>query len=252
VPLPASAAATPAAAAVPAAAPIFLRPGFIDVERPTVEFPTVEPGDGLLGLAIVGHFDEPKTPGSSGFAVGYQAHTVHSAVRLEQGSNCIFGSSEAQISYKNIFHIAFFLNLQSSESRGRIGGHAGLCEKPKLADSKTTYIMARVKPGFNPGFNRDLTCRAGPVAVGQAWTCCLEKYRRCVHYNVNEHGRQPARDARGVARRIDRTRGYEVRIEDKLMDAMRQIETNILTAFHGYARGVSAHLHEVDAGQIRP
>lgn len=38
-------------------------------------------------------------------------------------------------------------------------------------------------------------------------------------------------------------------LEDKLMEAMRQIETNMLTAFHSYARGVSAHLHTVDAGQ---
>jgi hypothetical protein len=36
---------------------------------------------------------------------------------------------------------------------------------------------------------------------------------------------------------------------DKLMGAMRQMETNLLTAFHGYARGVSAHLHDVDNGQ---
>jgi hypothetical protein len=35
-------------------------------------------------------------------------------------------------------------------------------------------------------------------------------------------------------------------IRDELMEAMRQIETNLLTAFHGYARGVSAHLHTLD------
>ena len=29
---------------------------------------------------------------------------------------------------------------------------------------------------------------------------------------------------------------------------MRQIETNILTAFHGYARGVATHLHTLDVG----
>ena len=29
---------------------------------------------------------------------------------------------------------------------------------------------------------------------------------------------------------------------------MRQIETNILTAFHGYARGVGAHFHTLDVG----
>jgi hypothetical protein len=33
-----------------------------------------------------------------------------------------------------------------------------------------------------------------------------------------------------------------------MMAAMRQIETNMLTAFHGYARGVSAHLHDLDTG----
>ena len=36
-------------------------------------------------------------------------------------------------------------------------------------------------------------------------------------------------------------------LRDELMEAMRQIETNLLTAFHGYARGVSAHLHTLDA-----
>jgi hypothetical protein len=35
----------------------------------------------------------------------------------------------------------------------------------------------------------------------------------------------------------------------ELMASMRQIETNLLTAFHGYARGVSAHLHDLDTGQ---
>jgi hypothetical protein len=34
--------------------------------------------------------------------------------------------------------------------------------------------------------------------------------------------------------------------KNELMEAMRQIETNLLTAFHGYARGVSAHLHTLD------
>ncbi len=34
---------------------------------------------------------------------------------------------------------------------------------------------------------------------------------------------------------------------DEIMGAIRQIETNLLTAFHGYARGVSAHLHTLDA-----
>ena len=46
----------------------------------------------------------------------------------------------------------------------------------------------------------------------------------------------------------------ELRVElnafkDELTAGMRQIETNLLTAFHSYARGVSSHLHTLDAGQ---
>lgn len=37
--------------------------------------------------------------------------------------------------------------------------------------------------------------------------------------------------------------------KDELTANMRQIETNLLTAFHSYARGVSSHLHTLDAGQ---
>ena len=37
--------------------------------------------------------------------------------------------------------------------------------------------------------------------------------------------------------------------KDELTASMRQIETNLLTAFHSCARGVSSHLHTLDAGQ---
>ena len=32
-------------------------------------------------------------------------------------------------------------------------------------------------------------------------------------------------------------------VKDELTASMRQIETNLLTAFHSYARGVSSHPH---------
>jgi len=38
-------------------------------------------------------------------------------------------------------------------------------------------------------------------------------------------------------------------VKNELTASMRQIETNLLTAFHSYARGVSSHLHTLDAGQ---
>ena len=38
-------------------------------------------------------------------------------------------------------------------------------------------------------------------------------------------------------------------LEDRLVEKMRQIETNLLTAFHGYARGNTAHFHQLDITQ---
>ena len=35
-------------------------------------------------------------------------------------------------------------------------------------------------------------------------------------------------------------------VTDELTATMRQIETNLLTAFHGYARGEQAHMHTLD------
>jgi len=35
-------------------------------------------------------------------------------------------------------------------------------------------------------------------------------------------------------------------LKDELVDSMRQIETNLLTEFHRYAKGQSARLHNVE------
>jgi hypothetical protein len=37
--------------------------------------------------------------------------------------------------------------------------------------------------------------------------------------------------------------------EDRLMAGMREIETNLLTAFHGYVKATTAHFHELDVGE---
>jgi hypothetical protein len=36
---------------------------------------------------------------------------------------------------------------------------------------------------------------------------------------------------------------------DRLMDTMRQIETNLLTEFHRYAKGQNARIHNVEVGE---
>ena len=37
--------------------------------------------------------------------------------------------------------------------------------------------------------------------------------------------------------------------KDDLMDGMRQIETNLLTEFHRYAKGQNARIHNVEVGE---
>ena len=42
----------------------------------------------------------------------------------------------------------------------------------------------------------------------------------------------------------------EIRAQkDELVDAMRQIETNLLTEFHRYAKGQNARVHNVEVGE---
>ena len=37
-------------------------------------------------------------------------------------------------------------------------------------------------------------------------------------------------------------------LENRLVDSMRQIETNLLTEFHRYAKGQNARVHNVEVG----
>jgi len=91
----------------------------------------VERANGLYALTIIAHFHECEASGLPGIAVGYDVHTVNCAVRLKKGSKPIFGSAEAEVSYKYIFQLIFFLEF----AEHRIGERArtvvaGLCEEP--------------------------------------------------------------------------------------------------------------------------
>ena len=97
-------AAAVAAVSTAAAAAIFFRPGFVDIQRSTIEFPAIESGNRALRFVIRAHFHEPKASGPSGFPVCHDAHTIDRAIRLEHGSNRIFGGPEAEVSYEYILH----------------------------------------------------------------------------------------------------------------------------------------------------
>ena len=41
----------------------------------------------------------------------------------------------------------------------------------------------------------------------------------------------------------------ETRLYDRMTEFMREIETRLLTAFHGYGRGQTARMHSLEIGQ---
>ena len=106
-----STAAAPAAET--AAAPLGLRPGFIDVQAATVQIGAVESRYRFIGLARIGHFDESKAAGTACVAIGYQVHTFHVSVRLEQRPYGGLGGGKIKVSYENIFQRSFSFCLSN-------------------------------------------------------------------------------------------------------------------------------------------
>jgi hypothetical protein len=143
------AAAATAAAAVPtaaaAAAAIFLRPGFVHVQRPAIEFPAIQARNGSISLGCHTHLHESKAPGAPGVPVGDDVDAVDRAIRFKHGSNCFFGSSEAKVSNENILQFKiFFLEFAEQRIAGRLDGFSGLCERRQLAElSNYTMMVTR-------------------------------------------------------------------------------------------------------------
>ena len=100
--LPAGAAALSAAAAEGA---LGFGARFVDIQGAAVDIAAVQLGDGAVGIRIGAHLDESETLGPPGIAIGYDADALHGAVRLKHAANGLLGSVEAEISYKNIFHL---------------------------------------------------------------------------------------------------------------------------------------------------
>jgi hypothetical protein len=82
-----AASATTAKASTSAAAgTVRLRLGFVDLQSASLEFGAVQRSDGFFGLAGVGHFNERKTAGPAGFAVGDQADLFNASVGFEESA----------------------------------------------------------------------------------------------------------------------------------------------------------------------
>jgi hypothetical protein len=101
-----------------------LRTGFVHRQRPPIEFSAVKLGNSSIRFSGVAHFDECKPSGLPGVAVSDDIHTIHGTVCREHGSNRIFGSPEAKVPNKNIFHsisftVAELIGAGSDEGRFR-------------------------------------------------------------------------------------------------------------------------------------
>src|SRR5690348_3086722 len=78
------------------------RARFIDCQRATAEFVSIELLDGLVGLFSV-HGDEAESFGSAGFTVNNNAYRFDSADLRKQVGEIFFGGSKRQISNVNFF-----------------------------------------------------------------------------------------------------------------------------------------------------
>ena len=86
---------TAATSTATAAATIFLRAGFVDVERTAVEVRTIQCRDCRIALSVVAHFDEAKAAGLTRIAIRYDADAIHGPVGLKHPTYGIFGCAEA-------------------------------------------------------------------------------------------------------------------------------------------------------------
>jgi hypothetical protein len=125
VALPPAATAAAAVSTAAATAAIFFGPGFVDIQRAAIHVAAVQRLDGILALTVVAHFHESKPAGPAGVPVGYDVYAVDRAKFFEHGTNGAFGSVKAKVSYKNVFHLIFFLKFAEQRMRAEkawIGG----------------------------------------------------------------------------------------------------------------------------------
>jgi len=78
------AATTTTVASTTAARVFFARAGFVDGQGATVVLLPVKRVNGVVGIGVVIHFDEPETFASTGFAVVHDLGGQNLAVRAEQ------------------------------------------------------------------------------------------------------------------------------------------------------------------------
>jgi hypothetical protein len=100
---------TLAAATAAAKAAVGFGTRFIDVQRAATQVAAIQLSDRAIRFRVAAHLDESESLRLPGVAIRDDADALDRAVRLEHGPDCVFGRSEAEISYKNVFHFSSLL-----------------------------------------------------------------------------------------------------------------------------------------------
>jgi hypothetical protein len=83
---PTSATTAKASSTTPAAGTVRLRLRLINLQSASLEFGSVQRGDGLLGFAGISHFHERKATRAAGFPIRDHADLFHGSVGLEKAA----------------------------------------------------------------------------------------------------------------------------------------------------------------------
>jgi hypothetical protein len=84
---------------------------FVHLQVAATHFFSIEPGDCLRGLGIVGHFNKRKSPGTSRLPVHRNVNTRDLTEGLEQGAQVRFRGLKTHVTDEQILHILLSFNL---------------------------------------------------------------------------------------------------------------------------------------------
>jgi hypothetical protein len=98
----ATATAVPASSPTPAAGTLGLGTSFVHIQRAPAHLRAVQRGNSFLTIFRIRHFDEAKTPGSAGVAIGHDGDPVHRSILLKELAQFVFPRIEIQIPNEDI------------------------------------------------------------------------------------------------------------------------------------------------------
>jgi hypothetical protein len=96
--------ATEGSATATARAAVGLGTGLVHIQCAPVQGVAIEGGNGLIRLALILHFNERETTGTSGLAISHDSGTIHLAVLLEEAADALLGCVKIQVAYEYVLH----------------------------------------------------------------------------------------------------------------------------------------------------